>query len=55
MLVTWSLLLVCAVAVMVELHACEDRVRVNYFHLILNQRELQTDYVESKEKHTREI
>ena len=55
MLVTWPLLFLCVVAVKVDLRACEDRVRVNYFRLILNQRELQTDYVERKEKHTREI
>ena len=55
MLVTWSLLLLCVVVVKVDLRACEDRVKVNYFRLILNQRELQTDYAGSKEKHTREI
>ena len=55
MLVTWSLMFLCEVIVKVDLRACEDRVRVNHFRLILNQRELQTDYVESKEKHTREI
>ena len=54
-LATWSLLLVCVVAVKVDLRAYEDKVRVNYFFLILNQREMQTDYAESKEKHTREI
>ena len=54
-LVTWFMLFLCVVAVKVNLRACEDRVRVNYFLLILNQRELQTDYTRSKEKHTREI
>ena len=35
-LVTWSLLLLCAVAVKVDLNACEDGVKVNYFRLILS-------------------
>ena len=35
-LVTWSLLLLCAVAVKVDLCACEDGVKVNYFRLILS-------------------
>ena len=39
-LVTWSLLLLCVVVGKVDLCAYEDRHRVNYFCLILNQREL---------------
>ena len=35
-LVTWSLLILCVVAVKVDLHGCEDRVKVNYFYLILD-------------------
>ena len=54
-LVTWSLWLCCVVTGKGYLCACEDRVRVNYFILILNERELQIDYIENKEKHTREI
>ena len=44
MIVTWSLLLLCVVEVKVELRACEDRIMVNYFRLVLNQREPQTDF-----------
>ena len=39
----------------VDLRACEDKVKVKYFRLILSQRELQPDYVESKDKHKREF
>ena len=39
----------------VDLRACEDRVKVNYFRLILSQRESQIDYAESTKKHKREI
>ena len=39
----------------VDLRACEDGVKVNYFCLIISQRELQTDYAVSTEKHKGEI
>ena len=39
----------------VNLRAYEDRVKVNYFRLILSQRESQIDYIESIEKHKQEI
>ena len=34
---------------------CKDGVKLNYFRLILNQKEPYTDYAENKEKHTKEI
>ena len=34
---------------------CEDGFKLNYFRLILNQKEPYTDYAENKEKHTKEI
>ena len=34
---------------------CEDGVKLNYFHSIMNQKEPYTDYVENKDKHTKEI
>ena len=38
-LVTWSLLFLCVIAVKVDVCACEDEVKVNYSHWILSQRE----------------
>ena len=34
---------------------CEDGVKLNYFRLILNQKEPYTDYAENKEKHIKEM
>ena len=34
----------------VDFHAYEDRVKVNYFRLIMSKREPQTDYAESTSK-----
>ena len=43
------------ITVKVIVSACEDGVKLNYFCLILNQKETYTDYVENKEKHIKEI
>ena len=45
----------CVIAVKVDVCGCEDRVKLNYSRLILSQSEPKTNYVESKEKHTKEI
>ena len=55
MIVTWSLLLLCVVEVKVELRACEDRVKVNYFRLVLDQREPQLIFKEQREAHQRNL
>ena len=46
---------VCVIAVKGTVCVCKDRVKLNYFHSILNQKELYTDYAKNKEKHTKEI
>ena len=43
-----------AIIVKVTVSVCEDRVKFNYFRSILNQKEPYTDYVENKEKHTKD-
>ena len=43
------------IAVKVNVRVCEDGVKLNYFRSILSQREPYTDYMENKEKHTKEI
>ena len=43
------------IAVKVTVSVCEDRVKLNYFRLILNQKEPYTDYTENKQKHIKEI
>ena len=43
------------ITVKVIVNVCEDGVKLNYFRLILNQKESYTDYAESKEKHIKEI
>ena len=43
------------IAVKVTMSVCEDGVKLNYFHSILNQKEPYTDYAENKEKQTKEI
>ena len=35
-LVTWSLLFLCVIAVKVDVCSCEDGVKVNYFRSILS-------------------
>ena len=37
------------IAVKVTVSVCEDRVKLNYFRLILNHKEPYTDYTENKE------
>ena len=44
---------VCVIAMKVTVSVCEDRVKLNYFRSILNQKEPYTDYLENKEKHTK--
>ena len=43
------------ITVKVTVSVCEDKVKLNYFRLILNQKEPYTDYAENKENHTKEI
>ena len=43
------------IAVQVTVSVCEDGVKLNYFHLILNRKEPCTDYIENKENHIKEI
>ena len=43
------------IIVKVIVNVYEDGVKLNYFRLILNQKEPYTDYVENKEKHIKEI
>ena len=43
------------ITVKVIVNVCEDGVKLNYFRLILNQKEPYTDYAENKEKHIEEI
>ena len=43
------------IAVKVTVSVCEDRVKLNYFHSILNQKEPYTDYAENKEKHIKGV
>ena len=46
---------VLVIAMKVTVCVCEDGIKLNYFHSILNQKEPYTDYIENKEKHTKEI
>ena len=46
---------VLLISVKVTVCVCEDEVKLNYFRSILNQKEPYTNYVEKKEKHTKEI
>ena len=41
------------IVVKVIVSVCEDEVKLNYFHLILNQKEPYIDYAKNKEKHTK--
>ena len=41
------------IAVKVTLCVCEDGVKLNYFHSILNQNEPYTNYAKNKENHTK--
>ena len=43
------------ITVKVTVSVCEDRVKLNYFCSILNQKEPYIDYSENKEKHIKEI
>ena len=43
------------IVVKVTMYVCKDGVKLNYFRSILNKKEPYTDYVENKEKHTKEI
>ena len=43
------------ITVKVIVNVCEDRVKLNYFRLILKQKEPYIDYVENKKKHIKEI
>ena len=48
-------MIVCVIAVKVNVCVCEDGVKLNYSRSILSQRESYTDYIENKEKHTKRI
>ena len=43
------------ITVKVIVNVCEDGVKLNYFSLILNQKEPYIDYAKNKEKHIKEI
>ena len=43
------------ITVKVIVNVCEDGVKLNYFHLILNWKEPYTDYTKNKEKHIKEF
>ena len=44
------------IIVKVTVSVCEDEVKLNYFRLILNQKEPYTDYAENKKKaHQRDL
>ena len=46
---------VCVIIVKVAMSVCKDRIKLNYFHSILNQKEPYTDNAENKQKHIKEI
>ena len=46
---------VSVITVKVTVSVCEDGVKLNYFHLILNLKEPYTNYAENKKKHIKEI
>ena len=43
------------IIVKVIVSVCEEGVKLNYFRLILNQKEPYIDYAENEEKHIKEI
>ena len=43
------------IIVKVIVSVCKDRVKLNYFRLILNQKEPYTNYTENKEKCIKEV